>query len=369
MNRPLQSQNFSITSEWANATFNDIEDSLEGSFDIEPGQYIGRGEYFVATSGTGSEKFIKVVLGDGIDSELNRRIEGEILASSLHLPSTDLISPVVIQYVKESSNFPGDFYIVSDFKDDTETLELSKASLPLTDLAKIGAFLFRLESVTVPPQNPARRAMDVLDGLSLLANKGNIETGAQLTKGTIQALEIINQEATNIENALEKVTKVGSRKFFSHGDLKFSQFLINGETGKIFLCDWEECGSAHFANDLCFLAGDLFYSTIRELVDTNIKNIKGSSIIQEAYDNATLEAVSKVNAILTGYSSERGYSLTSDEKRIISIRIGLAGLFRLYTVSAKSNELRPRELALASIGMQITLGQAPNLVFTDSKVV
>lgn len=118
-------------------------------------------------------------------------------------------------------------------------------------------------------------------------------------------------------------------------------------------------------NDLSFAAADIFYSQIRRIVDDYLDHAEDQFSLQDIYDNAVGLAIDKIHHLVNGYVNASGEALSQDEKRVFEIRLGLAGLFRLYTVSAKTNAPRPRELALASIGMQVAAGQGIDILGVD----
>lgn len=368
---PLQNHRSAKVSSWSTATERDIGLALKGVHSVETASFVGRGDYFLASSVSGTRKFIKVILHDGYDHGAMRRVQGERLAAEITLPEMLLIRPLVSERVVESPGYPGDFYVVSEYLDNTFSLDSVKEDLSEVELNSLGEYIAKIEQVDFSDRAESRRATDIVAGLEYLSKAKIGDLGLPKTRAANQVLEILGNEAHHIEGLAGEVYSKSSNRSFSHGDLKFSQFIKRTETSELFLCDWEECGKSLFANDLCYLASDLFYSTIRKAVDRELLGSSSHARAREVFDLAIQYAGDKVKAILKGYLKVHGLKFSEDEKRVINIRIGLAGLFRIYSASGKVNEIQPRELALASIGMEMAIGAMPELFFepVDSGVV
>ncbi|CAB0792816.1 hypothetical protein FRC0421_00743 [Corynebacterium diphtheriae] len=352
------------TVHWARATECDIRKSLGGDLSVSVGEFVGRGDYYIAHSEGVGTLFIKALLFNQEDDNILRRISGERLAGELSLPSDGLFSPLISKNIVESCCYPGDYYVVSDFEENSDALSSSDPSISDVIVNKLGRFIYSLERISIPPRFAERKAADAVEMLYFLSRLDEAETLSSLARGGNEVLAIIRSEADLISELCSEVRGKSVRSGFSHGDLKLSQ-LLQKKDGSILVCDWEECGVAPAMNDLSFAAADIFYSQIRRIVDDYLDHAEDQFSLQDIYDNAVGLAIDKIHHLVNGYVNASGEALSQDEKRVFEIRLGLAGLFRLYTVSAKTNAPRPRELALASIGMQVAAGQGIDILGVD----
>lgn len=369
MSKLIPSQNTSTNSvqipknskiHWSEATENDIQRSLGGDSVISVGDFVGRSEYYISDLGEAGKEFVKVLLRDSEDDNVLRRVSGENLARKLFLPSHPPFQPLVSSRTIESYGYPGDYYVVTEFREGTQPLSPDGSSIEDISLYKLGEFIQKLESTELPMAYSGRKASDPIEILFFLSDPERSSVLPSLPRGGGEVLSILRAEGKQIRELVIEARAGTSQVGFSHGDLKLSQ-LLQSDDGAIFLCDWEECGAAPVMNDLAFLASDLFYSQIRSVVDEQIENSKRQELLQVVYDTAVSQAIDIISPLIEGYLQAKGKDLSRSEKRTFEIRLGLGGLMRLYTVSAKSNSARPRELALASIGMQMACGHGLNI--------
>lgn len=337
---------------WVDSTETDIQQSLGGNFSLSVGEFVGRSEYYIADSNNIDKEFIKVLIRDPENDDILRRVTGEQLASELDFPRVPRFSPLTSKRIVESSRYPGDYYVVSDFKEDVLPLSSEHSAIDNSIINSLGRFIQSLETIAIPPAFSGRKAADSVEMLYFLSRLEKSTTLPLLPRGGAEALSLIRGESDIISELYFEIESKCGRSVFSHGDLKTSQ-LLQSDDGSVFVCDWEECGAAPILSDLSFTAADLFYGQIRCIVDEHLAKNEDWRGLSKIYDEAVEKAANQVLHLVDGYVSARGEPLSRTEKRLFEMRLGLAGLFRLYTVSAKSNVVRPRELALASIGVQI----------------
>ncbi|SDS70653.1 MULTISPECIES: phosphotransferase family protein [Corynebacterium] len=357
---PLE-DNRSEARNWTTATRRDLKVTLGEFSNFEVGDFTGRGEYFVVELKESGKKFIKTILRKDFLDDSSRRAEGELLASMAEIPSTSRIAPLTPTQVLQSTQFSGDFYAVSTFKEHTRNLYADRKLLDPGLLMDLGEFTYRLGSTAVPRNFETRRASDSILSLLHLSESRASAEWSQSSRGAHQAISIVQSESPKIKALIEELNSFPDPPVFSHGDLKLAQFIEPLGEDKILLCDWEECGVSSHLADLCFLCSDVFYSQVRSQTDDDMAGESDPALIQESYDSAVANASTQVSRVLTGYLNARRKPFSDGERRAIEIRIGLSGLYRLFTVGVKGSDLRPRELALASIGMQIALGDIPEL--------
>ncbi|MER0071030.1 hypothetical protein ABRP93_07930 [Corynebacterium sp. KPL2850] len=337
---------------WANSTEIDIQKSLGGDFSLSVGDFVGRSEYYIADSSNINKEFIKVLIRDPENDDIQRRVTGEQLASELDFPCVPRFSPLTSKRIVESSRYPGDYYVVSDFKEGVLPLSSEGSGIDNSIINSFGRFIQSLETIAIPSAFSGRKAADSVGMLYFLSKLEESATLSLLPRGGAEVLSLIRGESDLISELYFEIEGKCERSVFSHGDLKASQ-LLQADDGSVFVCDWEECGAAPVLSDLSFAAADLFYGQIRSIVDEHLAKTEDWRGLSKAYDEAAEKAANQVLHLVDGYVGARGDPLSRTEERLFEARLGLAGLFRLYTVSAKSNVVRPRELALASIGVQI----------------
>ena len=352
---------------WATATLRDIQVSLGDIHNLQVGHFLGRSEYFTAEASDDTPLFIKTIIQKFANDDSERRFEGEHLANTITIASSSSVSPLTASRVIQSNTFPGDYYIVSRLQDESDPLQVGSGFLSISELEDIGHFVHLMGTSTVPKRFRKRRAGDTIPSLLHFLRPDSTEPWKNVSNGARQVASIIRWEADLLRSLADELGKLPSVPVFSHGDLKFSQFLKHSKTNHFMLCDWEECGISTHLNDLSSLSADLFYSLIREIVDDNIGHTSDTNSIQTLYDESIKKAERAVSHILSGYVGARRYPFSKEELRAIQIRIGLMGLLRLYSASINTAEARPRELALASIGMQIATNEISDAFFAHQE--
>ncbi|WP_426726779.1 hypothetical protein ACEN17_10100 [Corynebacterium rouxii] len=220
-------------------------------------------------------------------------------------------------------------------------------------LKLLGSFVYKLSKVQLPVNFQNRKAND---SVVLLENiLKNTTAISSKSRGVFTFLKVIEKDKDTLLEIINKLNNLNKNIFFSHGDLKLGQFLKDSSKKHIYLCDWEECGFASELNDVCALGADIFYTYITSNAYSKLTEIKDHRDVNKVYDLLVQQATIFLKTFLKGFCSERGEKYSDREKEIIRLRLGIMGLYRLYTSSINSNQLNHKELAGASIGMHVAL--------------
>lgn len=166
--------------------------------------------------------FVKAIFNNPSYHDAARRAQGEKLASSLVLPAVQPFQGRTASEVISSSFYNQDFFVISDYIKDVETLSVNTDFNEESILKLLGSFVYKLSKVQVPVNFQNRKAND---SVVLLENiLKNTTAISSKSRGVFTFLNVIEKDKDTLLEIINKLNNLNKNIFFSHGDLKLGQF-------------------------------------------------------------------------------------------------------------------------------------------------